>query len=424
MMYFADRISDNIRKREPEGYLICVNVPIARSGTQQYLQDEIGGSGERPVTVYRPEDEVFSQATMASFEGMPVTNDHPDAEEGVTVDNVQYLSKGHCQNIRRGTGENRDLLIGDLVITDQQLIDDILNGKREISCGYNYELHEEDGKMVQRQIRGNHIAVVDKGRAGKRVCIKDSAPNKERSKTKMDKPSIRKVLARMLAHYAKDADPDELEQAVDAVEEITSEEPAPAPAPVPEEPQQDADPMAEVMARLDAIEAKLGTTDEAPEEDPLARLEKDLDEIEAQNAPAPEEEEPMVPDEDPDEAEAHFVDPEAINEQDEDEVVEAEEVEEVPMEDCGPSKKAADAARVALNAIKPVIAALPPSQRKKAADAAVASIRKNSGLSAKPKTNQYAALKRPKVKANDTAKDPADLGKAIMAKRNPQYKNK
>ena len=86
MMYFADRISDNISKREPEGYLICVNVPIARSGTQQYLQDELGQSGERAVTVYRPEDEVFSQATIASFEGMPVTNDHPDAEEGVGID--------------------------------------------------------------------------------------------------------------------------------------------------------------------------------------------------------------------------------------------------------------------------------------------------------------------------------------------------
>ena len=29
MLFYADRISENIRKREPEGYLICVNVPIA-----------------------------------------------------------------------------------------------------------------------------------------------------------------------------------------------------------------------------------------------------------------------------------------------------------------------------------------------------------------------------------------------------------
>ena len=88
MLYYASRISDNIRRREPEGYLICVNVPIARSGTQEYQQDEIGQAGQRLVTVYRPEDEVFSEATMSSFEGMPVTNDHPDTVDGVTIDNI------------------------------------------------------------------------------------------------------------------------------------------------------------------------------------------------------------------------------------------------------------------------------------------------------------------------------------------------
>ena len=46
MLYYADRISDNIRMRNPEGYLICANVPIARSGTQDYYQDELGQDGE------------------------------------------------------------------------------------------------------------------------------------------------------------------------------------------------------------------------------------------------------------------------------------------------------------------------------------------------------------------------------------------
>lgn len=429
MMYFADRISDNISKREPEGYLICVNVPIARSGTQQYLQDEIGQRGEGSVTVYRPEEEVFSKATIASFEGMPVTNDHPDSEEGVTVDNVQYLSKGHCQNVRRGTGKDKDLLIADLVITDQSTIEDILNGKREISCGYNYELHEEDGKMIQRQIRGNHIAIVDKGRAGKRVCIQDSAPNIERSKRKMKKGGYNRILAKMLAKFAVDAEPEELEEAVDAIEEITSEEEPAVQPPVTEEVNDsDDDVIKTILARLDAIEGKLNSaTDEEPEEDPLARLEQDLDEMEKMNAPveAEESEEAIIaPDEDPDEAESHFVDPEQINEQDEDEeMVEASQTEEIPpMADCGPGKdcRGRDAARIALNAIKPVIASLPASQRKKAADKAVAQIRKASGLNAKPVKNGYVALKS-RRKASDSMSE-ADIGKAIMAKRNPNYK--
>ena len=426
MLYYADRISDNIHRREPEGYLICVNVPIARTGTQQYLQDELGQSGDKAVTVYRPEEEVFSPATMASFEGMPVTNDHPD-EEGVNVDNVQYLAKGHCQNVRRGTGAEKDLLIADLIITDPGTIDDIMNGKREISCGYNYELSEEDGKFVQRQIRGNHIAIVDKGRAGKRVCIKDSAPNKERSKLEMKK-TYNRVLAKMLAKFAVDADPEELEEAVDAVEAIVSEEePVETPAEVPAEEATDEgeDVIQSILARLDAIEGKLNGADGCEgEEDPLARLEKDLDEIEAQGNPVVEEEEKEViaPDEDPDEAEAHFVDPEEINEQDEDEEEMVEEEELVPEEDCGPSKdsKACDAARIALNAIKPIIASLPPSERKKAADKAVAQIRKASGMNAKPSKNGYVALKSRK-RAADKANE-ADIGKSIMAKRNPHYK--
>ena len=418
MLYYADRISDNIRKREPEGYLICVNVPIARSGTQEYLQDEIGQRGDGYVTVFRPEEEVFSQATIASFEGMPVTNDHPDSEDGVNADNISFLQKGHCQNVRRGTGKDRDLLIADLLITDPQTIQDVLDGKREISCGYNYVMDEENGKYTQRQIRGNHIAIVDKGRAGKRVCIKDSAPNNERSKRKMKKPYNR-ILAKMLAKFAVDAEPEELEEAVDAVEDITTEEVVEKP---PVEDCKDEDPFKTINDRLDALEAKMNAPaededpEEEPEEDPLAKLEQDLDEI-AEAPAAEEEEEIAAPDEDPDEAESHFVDPEKINEQDEDEVIEESEEEELPLAD----KRACDAARAALKVVKPLIASLPPAQRKKAADKAVAQIRKISGMDARPKKNGYVALKARK-KAADSKVDPGEVGRKIMAARNPQYK--
>lgn len=243
-----------------------------------------------------------------------------------------------------------------------------------------------------------------------------------------------RILAKMLAKFAVDAEPEELEEAVDAVEEITAEnEPAVQPPMAPEETTDgDEDVIKAILARLDAIEAKMNATDENPEEDPLARLEKDLDEIEAKEAPVVEEEEKEIiaPDEDPEEPESQFVDPEEINEQDEDEeVVEAEEEEEMPVadgcgsKDCGPSKdaKACDAARIALNAIKPVIAALPPSQRKAAADKAVAQIRKASGMDSKAKKNGYVALKSRK-RASDSNMNEADIGKAIMAKRNPNYK--
>lgn len=485
MLYFADRISDNIRKREPEGYLICVNVPIARSGTQRYLNDEVGRESESKddeVTVYRPEEEVFSDATIASFEGMPVTNDHPDADEGVTADNIQWLQKGHCQNVHRGSGNEKNMLIADLVITDPATIKAVLDGKREISCGYNYELCEEDGKLVQRQIRGNHIAIVDKGRAGHRVCIKDSAPTKERSKPKMAKTK-HGIWAKMLAKFAVDADPEEVAEAVEAIDEMASEneeseakatdaevsekldelkgmiESLPAmksgededeEEEVPAEKTEDEEPdkLDKVIALLEQLIAQKGAdcgtnckkgTDEEPEaepeeeKDPMQELEDDLEELEkAEKEEAAsdegeeveeEEGEVFAPDEDPDEPESHFVDPEEINEEDEDETAEEEEEAPKVMGD----RLARDAARAAIKAVKPVIAKLPTRQRKVAADAAMASIRKACGLTAKPVKNSYSDIRRSQLsrKATDskTSRDISDKElSARIRQRNANYK--
>ena len=56
MQYYGTRLSENISKREPEGYLLCLNVPVARSGTQEYLPEELGlPPGSFLIPVFRPE---------------------------------------------------------------------------------------------------------------------------------------------------------------------------------------------------------------------------------------------------------------------------------------------------------------------------------------------------------------------------------
>ena len=166
------------RSTTPEGFLICHDVPIARTGPQLYSSQEIpiepGPDGL--VRVERSPEEVFRDDTIASFEGKAVTVEHPN--EFVNPDNWQQLAVGTVQNVRRGTGIEDDLLIADLVITDARAIEYVNKAMPEVSAGYEatYE-QKEPGRGVQRDIVGNHVALVERGRAGPRCSIQDEDTN-------------------------------------------------------------------------------------------------------------------------------------------------------------------------------------------------------------------------------------------------------
>ena len=175
--FFApERISDT-RHKTPEGYLVCLNVPIARTGSMEYLDGEVDGieAGEDGVIIAVRDDSIFAAATLASFEGKPVTLDHPSSLT-VDPDSWQRLAVGVAQNVRRGSGSEADLIIADLLVTDGRAIERIESGDlREVSCGYSASF-EQIGKGRARQVGivGNHVAIVSEGRAGARCSIKDS----------------------------------------------------------------------------------------------------------------------------------------------------------------------------------------------------------------------------------------------------------
>ena len=423
MQYYGNRLSENISRREPEGYLLCLNVPVARTGTQDYLPEELGitpgsfsfASGPGLISVYRPEEEVFAPETMASFEGMPVTNDHPP--DGVDVDNIRRLQMGHAHNIRRGTGEESDLLLADLIITDERLIEAILGGKREISCGYTYELAEENGRYIQRKIRGNHIAVVDAGRAGPRVSIKDKKPN-ERSTSTMKK-SLTKLLARM----AKDGD---VEAVAEFIEEMIEGEPETKAEAAAEAVEEVTEAVAGAVAEAVSGANNGSTGAIAPEgtevtvdEDTVAGIIERLDRLIELLTPVP------AADEDPEELNntestglcakevAEIV--EAILEPDVsttlEEVVEGDEDPEDPEETCGN-----DALRAVLNAAAPRLAKMSRKQRRKAAADIAARVKKARGMGSNRGYDRAASAKFQKGSAAYAA-----LGKRIMASRNANY---
>ena len=222
LVYYGYTVSPN-QVETGEGFLICRNVPIARTGSQKYLGREINLSGseaDRIVTVHRSEEEVFSEAAMASFEGKPVTNGHPP--DLIGPDDVEIYEKGHAQNIRRGTEEWRDYLLADLHIHNRELIDAVQGGKREISCGYECEYTvNEDGTYNQKNIRGNHVAVVGRGRAGKRAAILDSDTIKKQAGKRPERKEMKKrgLFFKLFGQAVKDKSPEEIEQmAMDAAE--------------------------------------------------------------------------------------------------------------------------------------------------------------------------------------------------------------
>lgn len=169
--YYGSSISPHI-DRSPEGYLICRDVPINRTGVQDYLAGELGldGDPERTVKVYRLPEDVFAPAALASFEGKDVTDNHPP--EMLTAENQSAYSKGHLEHVRR-VGDNT---VADLFIKDPVLASQVESGvMREVSCGYNCKFEPYLDGYRQTNIIGNHLAVVPRGRAGHDVAIRDTA---------------------------------------------------------------------------------------------------------------------------------------------------------------------------------------------------------------------------------------------------------
>lgn len=161
----------------PEGFLLCEEVPLARIGEMLY------GPQETPVPpgrdglshVFRDAETLFSAECIASFNGKPVVDGHPS--DDVTPSNWKKLTRGFAMNVRRGTGDNADVLLADLLITDADTILAVQAGKREVSCGYDADyIVRSEGVGEQRNIIGNHIALVDRGRCGPRCAIGDQDP--------------------------------------------------------------------------------------------------------------------------------------------------------------------------------------------------------------------------------------------------------
>ena len=177
-MQLADALTLDAPRRTADGYL-AVRARAARVGIYDYLAAEVGAPASfKPtdvVKVYRDAEEEFAADSVRSFNGRPITNDHP--AEAVTAANW----KDHARGTVMGAMRDGDYLAFDLVLMDAGAISAVENGKRELSNGYQCQLDWTPGtapdgtRYDARQIgiRGNHVALVDAGRAGPNCAIKD-----------------------------------------------------------------------------------------------------------------------------------------------------------------------------------------------------------------------------------------------------------
>jgi hypothetical protein len=158
-----------------EGYVVVRDVVVARTGTQIYWGSELPGlepDESGTISVHRDPAEVFEPESLASFNGKPITNGHPEGLVG--PENWSALSLGFGANARRGQPPDDDTVVADLVLTTRKDLDLVRAGRRAISIGYVADYDQTaPGYGRQRNIRANHFALVDEGRCGTRCVIHD-----------------------------------------------------------------------------------------------------------------------------------------------------------------------------------------------------------------------------------------------------------
>lgn len=182
-----------------EGY-IHADAVVTRTGVFTYQNPD----GTLRYELRHPDD-VLEKASLDSMKMIPITVDHPQ-EKLVTSENAKRLSVGQTGESIQPDGEH---IMASLRITAQDGVDAVKLGKKELSLGYTLDLEREDGVYNgqqythrQRNIRYNHLAIVDRARAGGaaslnldcgdalQVDVDNTKPENNEEHTKMRKVTL------------------------------------------------------------------------------------------------------------------------------------------------------------------------------------------------------------------------------------------
>jgi len=172
---------ESTRSIDHNGFMLIRDNPISKIGVYPYLGSEIPVPGLEPnkiYGVYRSAEELGDQAAIDSFKLQPFIDDHEVLGQGGTPAERKGIQGYMGEQIHfDGT-----YLRGNIKIPSSAAQSLISAGKTELSPAYRCKWVPEEGsfggkpyQFTQRQIRGNHLALVDEGRTGPDVAIQDSA---------------------------------------------------------------------------------------------------------------------------------------------------------------------------------------------------------------------------------------------------------
>lgn len=183
-MIIQDKIIiDTARHKDSNGYMHVDKSNITKEQVAPYMGSsipewqELGLDANKVYQIYRPADEI--KKAVDTFNGLPLMFEHWDMDAD-TIGEVKQYVVGSL-----GTDANFEepYLTNSLTITDAKAIEAVESGEyKELSAGYSCVLDMTGGLFdgisydgVMRDIKGNHVALVQEGRAGHDVKVADSA---------------------------------------------------------------------------------------------------------------------------------------------------------------------------------------------------------------------------------------------------------
>ena len=210
--YFAPDFRESLSKRHKDNnrFLRVEISPFTKEQVAPYHGEEIPGyerlglDPQKTYYVYRPASELSKPETIASINSIPIQLEHhienpddpaTDTRIGTTGEKAKWEAP---------------YLYNSLTFWESRAISLIESGTmRELSLGYAFDPVKKSGvfkgqkyDLVMRNIRANHLALVEQGRAGHDVCVMDSLPKdmppQEEKKTMENAEAIATQLADLI----------------------------------------------------------------------------------------------------------------------------------------------------------------------------------------------------------------------------------